>query len=107
MIYTKKYMESYSNDYLLKFFDDIEDNTLVYYGRCGEYFDYLLPLITDLFPYLKLEYIDEKHYLCKECNAHKDAFIFLVRTQSGVESEKQSIIHSNPVLFDVKELVID
>ena len=104
MHYTQRKLEQYSNDYLLKFFDDIEDNTLVYYGRCGEYFDYLLPLINDLFPSLIIEYIDPVHYLHKK---YDNAFLFLVKTPNGKVSDSKSVVHIDPVLFDTKELVMD
>jgi hypothetical protein len=104
MDYTQRKLEQYSNDYLLKFFDVIEDNTVVDYSHCGEYFDYLQPLINDLFPSLIIEYIDPDHYLHEK---HDNAFTFLVRTPNGKVSDSKSVVHCDPVLFDAKELVMD
>lgn len=102
--YNARKLERYANDYLLKFFDDIQDNTVVYYSKCGEFYDYLEPLINDLFPSLKLEYIDPDHYLHKYVD---DAFVFLVRNHTKLTTKRSDVIPKTPILFDIKELVMD
>ena len=104
MDYTQRKLEKYANDYLLEFFDNIENNTIVDYAGCGEYFDYLQPLINDLLPSLEIEYIDPGHYLHKK---YDNAFLFLVKTPNGKVSDSKSVVHIDPVLFDAKELVMD
>jgi hypothetical protein len=102
--YTSRKLEKYVNEYLLEFFTNIEDNTVVYYGSCGEYYDYLEPLIKELFPLLKLEYIDPKHSLNKYVDS---VWTFLVRTPTKLNTKRSDVIPKIPVLFDVKELVMD
>jgi hypothetical protein len=102
--YITKKLEKYEKGYLLNFFDDIEDNTIVNYANCGEYYDYLEAAIHELFPLLKLEYIDPKHSLNKYVDS---VWTFLVRIPTKLDTKRSDVIPKTPVLFDVKELVMD
>lgn len=102
--YNTKKLEKYAEDYLLKFFEGIEDNTIVNYSKCGEYYDYLEAKIHELFPLLELQYIDPKHSLNKYVDS---VWTFLVRTPTKLDIKRSDVIPKTPVLFDVKELVMD
>jgi len=102
--YISRKLEKYEEGYLINFFTDIQDNTVVFYGSCGEYFDYLQPKIKDLFPQLKVEYIDPKHDLS---NYIDSSWAFLVRTPNSLNINRSDVIPKEPVMFDVKELVMD
>lgn len=95
-------LEKYEEGYLVKFFECIQDNTVIYYGKCGQYYDYLEPIIKALFPSLIIEYIDPEHHLSKYVES---AWTFLVRTPEGFNNTEP--FKSEIVTFDTKELVVD
>lgn len=103
--YIFRKLEKYEKSYLVEFFNSIQDNTVVFYGDCGEYYDYLEAIIHRKFPLIELEYIDPGHPLHKYVD--NSSWTFLVRTPERMDIKRTDVIPKNPVLFDIKELVVD